>query len=54
MPVFHDIKMNINEFMHINQFDINKLLDPNFQMHLYTCENLCEFAVKMIEHSKFP
>lgn len=23
-------------------------------MHLYTCEELCEYAVKMIEYTKFP
>lgn len=48
LPVFHDIKMNITERM--NKLDINKLKDPNFQHHLYTNKELCDFAFQVLDY----
>ncbi|KAL4459480.1 hypothetical protein ABPG74_018093 [Tetrahymena malaccensis] len=55
LPLIHDIKLNMNDRM--NKFDISKVLDFNFNMHLYTNKELVDIAFQMFEyaniHTKF-
>ncbi|EAR95996.2 3',5'-cyclic-nucleotide phosphodiesterase (macronuclear) [Tetrahymena thermophila SB210] len=49
LPLIHDIKLNMNDRM--NKFDISKVLDFNFNMHLYTNKELVDIAFQMFEYA---
>ncbi|KAL4504143.1 hypothetical protein ABPG72_020981 [Tetrahymena utriculariae] len=52
LPLIHDIKLNMNDRM--NKFDINKVLNFNFNMHLYTNKELVDIAFQMFQYANIP